>query len=128
MLTPLADIGLVNGVFDLFHAGHRRFLWEAKKRCTYLVVGVNTDESVRQRKGPTRPFDSLKFRMDQVSQYGNQVLPFDGNVQALVDSIRPHVIIRGWDQKVDAPWIATIVLPRYDDISTTEIASGRVQQ
>lgn len=122
----MAKVGLVNGCFDLYHKGHARFLWEAKKLCEYLVVGVNTDESVRALKGPSRPIYRLNQRMDCVSTYADQVVPFDGNVQALLDSVRPHIVIRGWDQRVEIPGPDTIILPRYGSDSTTQLESSSV--
>lgn len=119
-------IGLCNGCWDLFHPGHARFLWEAKQLCTYLVVGVNDDASVRRLKGPSRPFDNLKYRMDRVSAYADQVVPFNGDVTALMESVVPHVVIRGWDQQTkDTDGRQWIVLPRYGDFSTTGISNER---
>lgn len=48
-------IGFTSGAFDLLHAGHARYLKEAKKLCDYLIVAVNTDRSVREYKGEKRP-------------------------------------------------------------------------
>jgi D-beta-D-heptose 7-phosphate kinase / D-beta-D-heptose 1-phosphate adenosyltransferase len=116
---PSVKIGLVNGCFDRFHPGHARFLWEAKKHCTYLIAAVNDDASVRQLKGPSRPFDTLHYRMDRVSAYADQTVPFDGDVAALLALHRPHVVIRGWDQKVDIPGPDAVVLSRYGEFSTS---------
>lgn len=120
-------VGLANGCFDLFHDGHRDFLLAARRSCTYLIVGVNTDESVRQLKGPSRPFDSLHYRMDKVSQYANLTTPFDGDAQALVRRFKPQILIRGWDQNA---WDVTdvgvvIVIAKSKDISTTKLANER---
>jgi D-beta-D-heptose 7-phosphate kinase / D-beta-D-heptose 1-phosphate adenosyltransferase len=117
-------VGLVNGCFDLFHPGHARFLWESRKRCDYLIVAVNDDASVRALKGPSRPFDNLHYRMDRVSAYADQVLPFDGDVAALIARTPVHLIIRGWDQRTDDTGrVPYIQLPRHGDISTTSEAT-----
>ncbi len=120
-MSTLSKVGLVNGCFDLFHPGHAWFLWVARQRCTYLIAGVNTDESVRQLKGPTRPFDNLKYRMDRVSAYASMTVPFDGDAAALIREFRPDVVIRGWDQVAEP---GAIALPRYGDLSTTSIRNG----
>jgi D-beta-D-heptose 7-phosphate kinase/D-beta-D-heptose 1-phosphate adenosyltransferase len=121
----LRKVGLVNGCFDLFHDGHRSFLRAARGACDYLIVGVNTDESVRHLKGPSRPFDGLHFRMDRVSAYADQVLPFDGDVALLLRRVPVHLVIRGWDQRVDDTCrVPYIQLPRHVNISTTSIANG----
>lgn len=53
-----------NGVFDLLHVGHIRYLKEARALGDLLVVGVNTDESVRKLKGPTRPIQNENDRAE----------------------------------------------------------------
>jgi cytidyltransferase-like protein len=123
-------VGLANGVFDLFHPGHRNFLWEALKHCDFLIVGVNNDESVRRLKGPERPYDGLLYRMDRVCSFAGLTVPFDGDVPALIAAYRPHVLIRGWDQSLEGyPTVpAVIVLPRFGDTSTTGIANERQER
>jgi D-beta-D-heptose 7-phosphate kinase / D-beta-D-heptose 1-phosphate adenosyltransferase len=122
-------VGLANGVWDLFHPGHARFLWEAKKRCDYLIVAVNDDASVRRLKGPTRPFDNLHYRMDKVTAYADMVLPFDGNMELLLLQVPVHFVIRGWDQRTDDTCrVPYIQLPRFEDVSTTELAHERSER
>jgi D-beta-D-heptose 7-phosphate kinase / D-beta-D-heptose 1-phosphate adenosyltransferase len=125
VLTRLDRIGLANGVWDLFHAGHRRFLWVARKHCDYLIVGVNDDASVRHLKGPSRPFDNLHYRMNNVIAHADMVVPFDGDVPTLIAQLPVHLIIRGWDQRTDDTCrVPYIQLPRFGDFSTTGIAYG----
>ena len=57
-------IVLTQGVYDLFHVGHKRYLEEAKNHGDILIVGVDTDELTRKRKGPKRPFDTLADRVE----------------------------------------------------------------
>lgn len=123
-LTPLVKVGLANGCFDCFHAGHARFLWEAKQRCQYLIVGVNDDEWVHRVKGPTRPFEPLKVRMDRVAQYANLTVPFNGDAFQLLIEFKPDIVIRGWDQTIEPLPFFYVVLPRFGDTSTTGIANG----
>jgi cytidyltransferase-like protein len=127
----LGRIGLAGGCFDLFHDGHKRFLWEALKMCDFLIVGVNNDDSVRRLKGPSRPYDGLLYRMDRVCSYAHMTVPFDGDVPALIAAYRPHVLIRGWDQE----WFdgyptvpVAIGLPRFGTISTTGISDERQER
>lgn len=115
-------VGLANGVFDCFHPGHRRFLYEAHKLCEYLIVAVNDDASVRRLKGPGRPIHDVRLRMDHVSAWADLTIQFDGDVTDLVLCYRPDIVIRGWDQKTDdAPGTRVVQLPKFGDISTTEI-------
>ena len=60
-------IVLTQGVYDLFHVGHKRYLEEAKSHGDILIVGVDTDELTRKRKGPNRPFDRLEDRVEILS-------------------------------------------------------------
>ena len=59
----MAKIGFTMGVYDLLHKGHVRFFERAKAICDYLIVGVVSDEAVRNKKGPNRPMMSQKERM-----------------------------------------------------------------
>jgi rfaE bifunctional protein nucleotidyltransferase chain/domain len=57
-------IVLTQGVYDMFHVGHGRYLSEAKRHGDILIVGIDTDELTRKRKGPDRPFDTLSHRVE----------------------------------------------------------------
>jgi len=67
-IIPCRQLGLklvlTSGVWDLFHIGHSRYLEEAKKRGNVLIVGVDSDEKVRNRKGPHRPVVGENERME----------------------------------------------------------------
>lgn len=96
-------IGLCNGVFDLLHAGHVRFLHQAADCCDHLVIGLNNDASAAALdKGPGRPFNDLETRrfMLDTLDLDASVLEFGGDVAKLVQIVRPDVIIRGRGQKL----------------------------
>ncbi|OGQ49310.1 MAG: hypothetical protein A3J09_02715 [Candidatus Zambryskibacteria bacterium RIFCSPLOWO2_02_FULL_51_21] len=57
-------IVLTQGVYDLFHVGHKRYLENAKNHGDILIIGVDTDELTRSIKGPNRPFDKLEDRLE----------------------------------------------------------------
>jgi rfaE bifunctional protein nucleotidyltransferase chain/domain len=61
------NIVLTQGVYDLFHVGHKRYLEDAKNQGDILIVGVDTDELTRSMKGPKRPFDDLENRVELLS-------------------------------------------------------------
>jgi D-beta-D-heptose 7-phosphate kinase/D-beta-D-heptose 1-phosphate adenosyltransferase len=113
--------GFVNGCFDLFHVGHRRFLVEARKHCDQLMVAVNEDDSVRRLKGAARPVHKLLDRMTYVCEFADVVTGFDGDVRTLIKRVNPDVLIRGWDQSTEEYGLAPVFiqLPRYLGISTT---------
>lgn len=94
-------IGFTNGCFDKFHRGHMHFLEETQDHCDYLIVAVNSDESVRRLKGNDRPVDRLETRMAKVAEFCVEwqyaVIPFEGREEKLIMEIRPHVVFKGYD-------------------------------
>lgn len=94
-----------SGVFDVFHSGHLALLEAAKKMGDLLVVGVNSDASVKRLgKGENRPIHTLELRMKLLEglKCVDMVLPFDEDTpEALIDSVRPNVHVKGGDYKAD---------------------------
>ena len=90
-----------NGVFDILHAGHVAYLARARALGASLIVGVNTDASVRRLgKGPDRPVNSLEDRIAVLAALESVSLavPFDEDTPlALVLECRPDVIVKGGD-------------------------------
>ncbi|HEY6088208.1 MAG TPA: D-glycero-beta-D-manno-heptose 1-phosphate adenylyltransferase [Gemmatimonadaceae bacterium] len=93
-------VAFTNGVFDLLHPGHIDVLAAARKTADALVVGVNSDDSVRRLKGPTRPVRSAAERalvlaaMECVDLV--VVFPEDTPLE-LVKALRPDVLVKGGD-------------------------------
>jgi len=114
-LVPLADlpalrarataegrtIALANGVFDLFHVGHLRYLQGARALADLLVVAVNTDSSARQLgKGPGRPVVPQGERAEIVAGLGcvDHVVLFESrDVVPVIRALRPDVQVKGTD-------------------------------
>ncbi|MEM7294753.1 MAG: D-glycero-beta-D-manno-heptose 1-phosphate adenylyltransferase, partial [Pseudomonadota bacterium] len=97
-------IVFTNGCFDILHAGHVRYLQEARALGDQLVVAVNSDESVRGLKGDSRPINSLGARMEVLAALGcvDWVVPFDAQTPAaLIDAIVPNVLVKGGDWPVE---------------------------
>ncbi len=97
-------IGFTNGCFDLLHEGHQFFLNECKKNCDFLIVGLNSDTSVKQLKGSSRPIENQKKRMQQLYklQSVNKVLIFNElSPDSLIKKICPNVLMKGKDYKID---------------------------
>jgi len=71
-------IGLVMGSWDQCHIGHIRYLKRAKEECDYLVVGVDSDDKIRKRKGPNRPLIPEDERYDTIMEIGvNKVKKYE---------------------------------------------------
>ena len=95
-----AKIVLANGCFDFFHAGHIRYLAGAKKYGDCLIVGINSDEQVRQLKGTNRPLMPERERAEIISalRFVDFVTIFDEpTVEELIRAIRPDFHAKGTD-------------------------------
>lgn len=97
-------IVFTNGCFDILHAGHISYLSKAKELGDYLIVAVNTDESVKKLKGDDRPINSLEDRMLLLSALTSvdYVIAFsDDTPLELINKVRPTVLVKGGDYKVE---------------------------
>lgn len=93
-----------NGCFDLLHAGHVRYLRQARALGDGLVVALNSDASVRALKGETRPINNQEDRAEilMALQSVNGVVIFDDpRVTKLIETIRPHVYAKGGDYTME---------------------------
>jgi D-beta-D-heptose 7-phosphate kinase/D-beta-D-heptose 1-phosphate adenosyltransferase len=93
-------IVFTNGVFDILHAGHVKYLEFSRRQGDLLVVGVNSDESVRRLKGPSRPVNGLADRMAVLAglQAVDFVVSFDEDTPAeLIKTVQPDVLVKGED-------------------------------
>lgn len=93
-------VGFTNGCFDLLHAGHIHALRGARGACDRLVVGLNGDASVRRLKGPTRPVNGEADRaavLAAMSVVDAVVIFDDDRPEALIEAVRPDVLIKGGD-------------------------------
>jgi len=110
----------------LLHDGHLDFLHEAKTQGDYLIVGINSDESVRQNKGKNRPVDNEETRKRKLYETGfvDEVIIFnEKNPIELIKKIKPDLIVRGHDQ-ICEPELSRFKFYRagkQKDISTTKI-------
>ncbi|MCT6885272.1 MAG: bifunctional D-glycero-beta-D-manno-heptose-7-phosphate kinase/D-glycero-beta-D-manno-heptose 1-phosphate adenylyltransferase HldE [Gilliamella apis] len=95
-------IVMTNGCFDILHAGHVSYLANARKLGDRLIVAVNSDASVKQLKGPSRPINPLMQRMIVLGALDSVdwVVPFEEETpQRLIASILPDVLVKGGDYK-----------------------------
>lgn len=91
---------LTNGCFDLLHAGHVRYLREARRLGDALAVGLNSDRSVRELKGEGRPVNAQDDRAEILAALGSvdYVVIFEGKrATELFRAVRPHVYAKGGD-------------------------------
>lgn len=131
-----------NGCFDFLHWGHVRYLEGARSLGDFLVVGINSDESVEGLKGPARPIFSQGHRAELIAALAcvDYVTVFNEPTACqLIEALRPEVYVKGGDyKKVESlPEAGAVMkyggeiklLPGADEISTTQIleaiASGK---
>lgn len=116
-----------NGCFDILHAGHVQYLQQAAQLGNHLIIGVNTDDSVRRLKGQTRPFNHETDRarllaslrdVDAVALFG------EDTPTELIKKIRPDILVKGGDYKKEEvagrEYARTVeILPFKEGYSTT---------
>ena len=121
----------VNGAFDVLHIGHIKLLKYAAAM-GYLKVGIDTDERIKELKGPTRPFNSYDIRKEFLEslRFVDEVVGFSSE-EELVDHIKnyqPDIMVIGSDYKnkriVGAEHIKKIVYFDRTPHSTTQILNG----
>ena len=109
------SIGFTNGCFDLLHLGHIQLLAFARARCDRLVVGINSDASVKRLKGPTRPINDEITRQKILAalEAVDAVVLFDDDTPAaLIAEIAPDYLIKGGDYTLDTIVGAPEILAR----------------
>ena len=122
-----------NGVFDILHVGHLTYLEEARELGDILVVGVNSDDSVKVNKGDKRPINNEKHRAVMLlgSKFVDYTVIFDEKTpECILDLLKPDIHVKGGDyKKEDLPETKKKkknggkikILSFVDNISTTEI-------
>jgi D-beta-D-heptose 7-phosphate kinase/D-beta-D-heptose 1-phosphate adenosyltransferase len=122
-----------NGVFDILHAGHVTYLEEARALGDVLVVGLNSDDSVRRLKGPTRPVNTQEDRARVLGALRcvDHVIVFDDDTPlAVITALIPDVLVKGGDYTRDTVVGADVVehyggsvviIPLLEGRSTTSI-------
>lgn len=97
-------IVFTNGCFDILHKGHVTYLAEARKLGDILIVGVNSDASVKRLKGPERPINNEQDRAFVLSQLKSvdftEIFTEDTPLN-LILKIKPQVLVKGGDWKID---------------------------
>jgi len=120
-------IVFTNGCFDLLHPGHLQYLNESKKLADILIVGLNDDESIKRLKGPSRPINNLDFRIKMLSGLSciDYIVPFSEDTpQKIIELIRPDILVKGDDYKIDDIVGAEFVLSYGGHVQTIPLLEG----
>lgn len=98
------DIIFTNGCFDIIHSGHIQYLKNSKELGKCLVVGLNSDKSVRKLKGESRPINNQSDRaivLDELKSVDFVIIFDEDTPYNLINSIRPFVITKGGDYQTN---------------------------
>ena len=126
-------VGFTNGCFDILHLGHVRYLEEARRSCDVLVIGVNSDSSVKSIKGDGRPVNDEKARTEVLAslECADYLTLFQEDTpQNLIEALTPSVLFKGGDWKeedvvggthVKANGGKVKIIPYIKGYSTTEL-------
>lgn len=117
-----------NGCFDILHAGHVRYLKQARSYGDCLVLGLNTDASVRRLKGPERPINNEHDRAEVVGALKSvdYVVFFDEpTAEELIKQVHPDVYVKGGDYTIETLPEGQIVLGYGGQVKLVKLVEGR---
>jgi D-beta-D-heptose 7-phosphate kinase/D-beta-D-heptose 1-phosphate adenosyltransferase len=120
-----------NGCFDVLHVGHLKTLEAAKQLGNKVIVGLNTDASIKRLKGENRPVNNYDIRAEHLAhcQYVDFIVPIEDDTPLrIIERLRPHKIVKGGDYKISEIAGADVVghenvhiVPLVAGLSTTKI-------
>jgi rfaE bifunctional protein nucleotidyltransferase chain/domain len=122
-----ARVVFTNGVFDLLHRGHVEYLEEARALGDRLVVGINSDASVRRLKGPSRPIVGQEDRVALVAALAcvDLAIVFDDDTPLrLIEAVQPDVLVKGGDYAVPDIVGREVVEARGGTVTTIALRPG----
>jgi len=116
-----------NGCFDLLHPGHVEILEKACEMGDVLAVGLNSDESVKRLKGPSRPLQNLESRAAVLSciRFVDCVIPFDEDTPLkLISLLLPDILVKGGDYSVSSVVGSKIVISNGGRVEIVPLLKG----
>ncbi|MCK5124957.1 MAG: D-glycero-beta-D-manno-heptose 1-phosphate adenylyltransferase [candidate division Zixibacteria bacterium] len=117
-----------NGVFDIIHMGHVRYLSKARDLGDILIIGLNTDKSVQRIKGPNRPINPQMDRAGVLSaiSFIDYVVYFSEDTpEKLIKLVRPDVLVKGADYKIREIVGSDFVKSYGGDVKRIKLVPGR---
>ncbi len=116
-----------NGCFDLLHVGHVRYLQEARSLGDYLVVGLNSDASVRRLKGPNRPLQNELDRLEIIASLrcvDLATLFNEDTPESLIHQVKPDILVKGGDWPIDKIVGAKFVQSYGGEVKSLQFVEG----
>ena len=120
-------IGFTNGCFDLLHMGHLTLLLQAKKKCDYLIIGLNSDLSVKNIKGENRPVDNEEDRIQNLSirdEVDAIIIFSEETPLKIIEEIIPNKLFKGSDYKKEIVVGAEFVIKNGGNVEFIDILEG----
>ena len=121
------DVVFTNGVFDLLHPGHVRYLKAARREGDVLIAGINSDRSVQTIKGPSRPINPQAERAEVLAALAcvDAVVIFDeADPLQIISRLQPDVLVKGADWALDAIVGREVVEARGGRVRRIPLAEG----
>ncbi len=116
-----------NGCFDILHLGHIDYLEKAGQLGSKLIIGINSDISVQRLKGPQRPVqpENARARMLAALAFVDAVVLFEDDTPLrLIETLKPHILVKGDDYTIDNIVGADIVLQEGGEVKTIPLVKG----
>lgn len=121
------EVVFTNGCFDILHLGHIDYLEKARAKGDRLIIGLNTDQSVRKLKGKDRPVNSqyARARMLAALAFVDAVIYFEEDTPlALITALKPDILIKGSDYLTENIVGADIVMANGGRVETIDLVDG----
>ncbi len=120
-------IVFTNGCFDILHRGHVTYLAEARKLGDLLIIGLNSDDSVKRLKGPERPINNeidRQYVLSQLKSVDFVEIFTDDTPLELIKKINPKILVKGGDWKIDQIVGAKEVIANGGDVFSLNFVDG----
>jgi rfaE bifunctional protein nucleotidyltransferase chain/domain len=127
----------VNGTFDILHRGHLELLNYAKSLGDFLLVGIDSDDRVKEKKGPTRPIynqEERKFFLENLKSVDSvDIFSSDNELESIIKSFKPDIMVVGSDWKgksvIGSHYAAKLIFfDRIGDYATTKTIQSIVNR
>ncbi|MGE7958551.1 adenylyltransferase/cytidyltransferase family protein [Pseudomonas sp. NPDC089530] len=132
-LEKTCKIGYTSGVFDLLHMGHKNFISSCQKQCDILIIGVDSDQRVKEQKGDQRPIQHQNVRITEVSRLNEYTFLKNADSHFYIANFKVDIIFLSSDrsQKIKKlkqcyPSKEIVMIPYTKNISTTLLISQPV--
>ena len=130
-----STVVFTNGCFDILHSAHIKILQFSKKQGDILVVGINSDESIKKLKGPERPINNIEERTNMLSLFDfiDYIIIFnDDTPYSIIEMLKPNIIVKGSDYKkedvIGGNLVDNVILFDYIQNKSTSLIVNKIKK